>query len=64
MDESTCHAFESSPWFADALLLRKYDELGKQDEIKDADYSQLTLDNFYELLIEHTRVVKERNSYA
>ncbi len=64
MDASTCHAFESSPWFADALLLRKYDELGKQVERKDADYSQLTLDDFYELLIEHTRVVKERNSYA
>lgn len=64
MDVSTCHAFESSPWFTDALLLRKYDELGKQAEIKNPDFSQLVLNNFYELLIQHTRIVKERRSYA
>ena len=64
MDMSTCQAFESSPWFSDALLLRKYDELGKQIEIKEAGFNQLVLDDFYELLIEHTRIVKERNSYA
>jgi predicted HD phosphohydrolase len=64
MDASTCHAFESSPWFSDALLLRKYDELGKQVEIKDAGFNPLVLDDFYELLIEHTRIVKERATYA
>lgn len=64
MDTSTCSAFESSPWFADALLLRKYDELGKQGKAFRAELPILTLDNFYELLIKHTRIVKERNSYA
>lgn len=64
MDESTCNAFESSPWFSDALLLRKYDELGKKIKIKDAGFNQLVLGDFYELLIEHTCIVKERNTYA
>jgi predicted HD phosphohydrolase len=64
MDASTCHAFESSPWFSDALLLRKYDELAKQIKFKDAGFNQLVINDFYELLIEHTRVVKERNTYA
>ena len=64
MDASTCHAFESSPWFADALLLRKYDELGKQVEIAETGFSPLGLNDFYELLIQHTRIVKERNTYA
>jgi predicted HD phosphohydrolase len=64
MDVSTCHAFESSPWFTDALLLRKYDELGKQKTMNDAAFKPLKLDDFYELLIEHTRIVKERANYA
>jgi len=64
MDASTCHAFESSPWFADALLLRKYDELGKQAEMKDSGFGPLVLNDFYELLIQHSRVVTERNTYA
>jgi predicted HD phosphohydrolase len=64
MDASTCHAFESSPWFFDVLLLRKYDELGKQVVMKDNGFSSLVLDDFYELLIQHSRVVTERNTYA
>ena len=65
MDASTCHAFESSPWFTDALLLRKYDELGKQVKRTDAGINNhLALNDFYELLIEHTRIVKERATYA
>lgn len=59
MDESTCKAFESSPWFADALLIRKYDELGKQKNLQVPG-----LDHYYELLIQHTRVVTERTSHA
>lgn len=68
MDASTCYAFESSPWFTDALLLRKYDEMGKQIDFKcspqTASVNPLTFDDFYELLIKHTRIMKERNSYA
>lgn len=68
MDASTCHLFESSPWFTDALLLRKYDEMGKQIDFKcspqTASVNPLTFDDFYELLIKHTRIMKERNSYA
>ena len=59
MDESTCKAFENSPWFADALLIRKYDELGKQKNLQVPG-----LDHYYELLIQHTRVVTERTSHA
>ena len=59
MDESTCRAFESSPWFADALLVRKYDELGKQRNLDVPN-----LDHYYELLIQHTRVVTERTENA
>lgn len=55
MDESTCRAFESSPWFNDALLLRKYDELGK-----DMTFQAPGLEHHMERLIQHTRVVKAR----
>ena len=59
MDESTCRAFESSPWFQDALLIRKYDELGKQANLVVPDLS-----HYHERLIQHTRVVKEKQQYA
>lgn len=59
MDDSTCRAFESSPWFADALRLRKYDEQGKQPGLKVPD-----IDHYYELLIQQTRVVQERVSHV
>lgn len=55
MDESTCRAFESSPWFHDALLLRKYDELGKDTEM-DAP----GLAHHMERLIQNTCIVKAR----
>ncbi|WP_430461963.1 HD domain-containing protein [Thalassolituus sp. LLYu03] len=59
MDDSTCRAFEASPWFTDALRLRKYDELGKQLGLSVPD-----IDHYYELLIQHTRVVQERVSHV
>ncbi len=59
MDESTCRAFESSPWFVDALRLRKYDEQGKQPALQVPG-----IDHYYELLIQHTRVVQERNTHV
>lgn len=55
MDSSTCKAFEGSPWFADALLIRKYDEAGKQP-----DLDVPGLPHYHERLIQHTRVVQER----
>lgn len=58
MDDSTCRAFESSPWFSDALLLRKYDELGKQLKMAECYVSTINLDTFYELLVQHSRVMK------
>ncbi len=58
MDESTCRAFESSPWFSDALLLRQYDELGKQSTMTDERFNRIDLNRFYELLVQHTRVMK------
>lgn len=59
MDTSTCRAFESSPWFQDALLIRKYDELGKHVHLVVPDLS-----HYQERLIQHTRVVKEKQQYA
>jgi len=59
MDNSTCRAFEGSPWFADALRIRKYDEAGKQPALAVPDLS-----HYHERLIQHTRVVKERLQHA
>lgn len=59
MDDSTCRAFESSPWFSDALRIRKYDECGKKTDLAVPDLS-----HYHERLIQHTRVVKERLQHA
>lgn len=59
MDDNTCRAFESSPWFSDALRLRKYDEAGKEIALSVPDFN-----HYKERLIQHTRVVKEKQEHA
>lgn len=59
MTESTCSVFESSPWYDSALKLRQYDDRAKVQNMKVP-----SIDAYFELLIQHTRIMKERTIHV